>query len=50
MDRITNSEERHSQPVCTSKVTDLQYDIAVGRRCATCKKLTEKCTCQPSRE
>jgi hypothetical protein len=32
-------------PVASKKVTDLQYDIAVGRRCAKCKKKVEKCKC-----
>ena len=48
MDRITNdpSSGSHSHPVSSNKITDLQYDIAVGRRCSKCKKFTEKCRCK----
>jgi len=27
-------------------ITDREYDIRVGRRCAKCERLIEKCSCK----
>jgi hypothetical protein len=32
-----------SSPVCTSKITEIEFEIAVGVRCPLCKKRMEEC-------
>ncbi len=38
-------EDKFSVPVGAHKMTDREYEIRVGIRCAKCKKKTEKCKC-----
>jgi hypothetical protein len=47
MDRITESNEPHSQPVCTKKdMTTFEWQIAMGIRCAECEEYLVDCRCK----
>lgn len=45
MDRITTGTGT-SQPTCESPMSDEEYQIRVGLRCAKCRKI--RCACKKS--
>lgn len=42
------NEPRFSNPVCSKKLTDKDYELAVGLRCPDCEALWEECVCDPT--